>query len=297
MSEIGNILRNTRVKSGYSLEEVNKNTKIRLHILQAIEDGNYSALPAVYMKSFISDYMRFLGLSENVDEVINELFPKDKNEILAKQSYNLVSEQQSKKTNYDEIFSKKRKKKDFFNKTSVPMYFLYSAILLVILVILYFAFFRSKATPQVENIPANSESTQIIADESLIENKVAPSDSMALKILAKDTVWIRISNDAGSLKQTVLYPGNELQMKAWEYFTISSDKASAMDIYREGNILPKLSNQGSAVRNVKITRTDIISPTSVYSDSTIKKRRAINKKAKEENVKKPYILEPSPITR
>lgn len=296
MSEIGEILKQARIKNGYSIEDINRHTKIRYHIIQAIEDGNYSLLPPVYMKSFISDYMEFLGLNDNIEEVISELFPKDKKQILASESYHNLEKESNKEYNYNEIFSKKRRKKDFFNKTSISMYALYLSILLIIVAVLYFAFFRDKDETDTENIPSPTESTQVIADEALIEKVDTYNDSMSIKIYAKDTVWIRLSNDAGSQRQTILYPGNEVQMKAWEFFTFSSDRADKIDVYRNDELLPKLNNQGSAVRNIKITRTDIVSPTSVYADSTIKKRKAIKKK-KEEEKEKPYILQPSIINR
>lgn len=294
MSDIGEILKQARIKNGYSIEDINRHTKIRYHIIQAIEEGNYSILPPVYMKSFISDYMEFLGLNDNIEEVISELFPKDKKEILASESYHNLEKENNKEYNYNEIFSKKRRKKDFFNKTSISMYMLYLSILLIIVAVLYFAFFRDNDEKDTENIASQVESTQVIADEALIEKVETYNDSMSIRVYAKDTAWIRLSNDVGIQRQMVLFPGNEIQMSAWEFFTFSSDRADHIDVYRNGELLPKLNNQGSAVRNIKITRTDIVSPTSVYADSTIKKRRAIKKK-KEEKKEKPYILQPSVI--
>lgn len=295
MSDIGEILKQARIKNSYSIDDINRHTKIRYHIIQAIEDGNYKILPPVYMKSFISDYMEFLGLNDNIEEVISELFPKDKKEILASESYHNLEKANSKEYNYNEIFSQKRHKKDFFNKTSISMYMLYLSILLIIVAVLYFAFFRESDEKDTENIASQVESTQVIADEALIEKEDTYNDSMSIKVYAKDTVWIRLSNDAGNQRQIVMYPGNEIQMSAWEFFTFSSDRADKIEVYRNGELLPKLNNQGSAVRNIKITRTDIVSPTSVYSDSTIKKRKAVKKK--EEKEEKPYILQPSIISR
>lgn len=296
MSEIGNKLKNIRVKNGYSIEEVNKFTKIRLHILQGIEEGNYNLLPPVYMKAFISDYMKFLGLHDSVDEVLDELYPKEKIEILAKESADKVEKETLKPKNYDEIFSQRRIKKNFFNRTSLQMYLLYIALLLIVVVVLYFAFFKSNGKYQNQNASSNGESIQVIADENSAATNEPPSDSMTFNIRAQDTVWVRISGDGANSRQSVMYPGNEIETKAWEYLTISSDKASKLDIKRNGTSLPKLTNQGNAIRNVKITRNDIINPTSVFSDSTAKKRK-IKKKEQTEKKELPYILTPSPLQK
>jgi len=64
---IGNILRASREDRGLSLEQVSADTHIRLHYLQAMEAGDFDAMPSrVQMKGFLRSYASLLGLDEKV---------------------------------------------------------------------------------------------------------------------------------------------------------------------------------------------------------------------------------------
>ena len=55
-------LRNTK---GISLEEIARDTKIKVSTLKAIEDGNFGALPGgIYTTSYIRQYARAIGMDE-----------------------------------------------------------------------------------------------------------------------------------------------------------------------------------------------------------------------------------------
>jgi cytoskeletal protein RodZ len=63
MRTVGQILRETRESKFYSLEEVEKSTKIQKKILQALEGDDYQKLPPpTFVQGFIKNYARFLGL-------------------------------------------------------------------------------------------------------------------------------------------------------------------------------------------------------------------------------------------
>lgn len=63
--ELGNLLKKTREERGIQLESIQKDTKIRLKYLQAIEDGEFSAIPGgdVYIKGFLKSYAEAVGLT------------------------------------------------------------------------------------------------------------------------------------------------------------------------------------------------------------------------------------------
>ena len=63
MFEIGNSLREARVRQQLELSEVELATKIRARYLRALEEENFEALPAqTYVKGFLRAYAEFLGL-------------------------------------------------------------------------------------------------------------------------------------------------------------------------------------------------------------------------------------------
>lgn len=63
MHTVGQLLKEERVKKGFSLDQVEKATKIRRKFLEAIEKDEYRDIPASpYVQGFIKNYSDFLGL-------------------------------------------------------------------------------------------------------------------------------------------------------------------------------------------------------------------------------------------
>ena len=63
MFEIGNSLREARVRQGLDYAQVELGTKIRSKYLKALEDEQFATLPAQpYVKGFLRTYAEFLGL-------------------------------------------------------------------------------------------------------------------------------------------------------------------------------------------------------------------------------------------
>jgi cytoskeleton protein RodZ len=63
MDELGQILRQAREKKGLSIEQVYEKTRINVHYLEALESGEYGALPSrTHTRGFLRNYARFLGL-------------------------------------------------------------------------------------------------------------------------------------------------------------------------------------------------------------------------------------------
>jgi len=63
MGDLGQSLKEAREQKGVSLEEVEEVTRIRHKFVQALEEGNYGALPAeTYVKAFLRTYAMYLEL-------------------------------------------------------------------------------------------------------------------------------------------------------------------------------------------------------------------------------------------
>lgn len=63
MSTVGQILKEARESKFYTIEQVEKATKIRVELLQALESDNYHKLPPpTFVQGFIKNYSKFLGL-------------------------------------------------------------------------------------------------------------------------------------------------------------------------------------------------------------------------------------------
>src|SRR6266498_6087898 len=63
MFEIGNSLREARLRQELDFPELEQGTKIRAKYLRALEDENFDQLPAAtYIKGFLRTYADYLGL-------------------------------------------------------------------------------------------------------------------------------------------------------------------------------------------------------------------------------------------
>lgn len=73
MSELGDILRHARQKRNISLLAASNETHIKQEFLEALENGDYAALPGpVYITGFLRNYARCLGL--HPEDVVQEYY-------------------------------------------------------------------------------------------------------------------------------------------------------------------------------------------------------------------------------
>src|SRR3990170_3659859 len=63
MRTVGQVLKEERERKFYTLDEIEKATKIRKELLEALEAGQYSKLPPpTFVQGFIKNYGKFLKL-------------------------------------------------------------------------------------------------------------------------------------------------------------------------------------------------------------------------------------------
>lgn len=309
MENIGELFKNQRENLQLSVDDISKKLKIRPNIIEAIEEGNFTILPAIYLKSTIKEYAAFLKLEINIDEILPELATKDKFDQLADDSNKATLEKAAQPKRYEEIFTEKKIKKNFFNQTNFATYLLFTAIIITLIALIYLALFGlGIKNPSVSQIADTSKEKTV--DSAANSEQPAFTDSVKFTLIAHDKIWLRVSNDGENNRQVVLNSGEEMAVNAWEYITITCDKANAVSIKRGNEYLPPLSSNGTVIRDVKITRDDIINPTSVFSrpPDSVKTAKAHKtkvakapkkKKEKKENSSNeslPYRLNSAPIT-
>ena len=57
-------LKNAREKSGVTLQQMAAKTRIDIKFLEAIDQGNFSFLPELYVKAFLKEYAKTIGINE-----------------------------------------------------------------------------------------------------------------------------------------------------------------------------------------------------------------------------------------
>jgi len=135
MKDIGEKLKAARESIGVSIEEVAEDLKIRPSQIENIESGNMEAFKDVfYLKYFIRDYAKYLGLDKEdlVDEFNEYLF-----DYTSKLSLDDIKNAKKGKTEPKKIkspYTIERK-----SKISILPFIIYGGIIILIIVIGYLA--------------------------------------------------------------------------------------------------------------------------------------------------------------
>lgn len=81
MRTVGQVLKEERERKFYTLDEIEKETRIRKELLQALEEGQYDKLPPpTFTGGFIKNYGKFLGLNtEKLLAIFRREFSESKN--------------------------------------------------------------------------------------------------------------------------------------------------------------------------------------------------------------------------
>jgi hypothetical protein len=101
LKEIGDILKQAREEKGLSLKGIQEVTKIRLRYLEAIDEGDFEAIPGeVYRKGFIVNYANVIGLDgQQILQKYYDLKAAQEEQIRQEQLLKEEEENESPKTN------------------------------------------------------------------------------------------------------------------------------------------------------------------------------------------------------
>jgi len=268
METLGTKLRSAREKQKLSLEKVSELTKIRAHIIKALENGNYTVVPPVYAKSFVITYANLLHIPlYEIEEEIDELF---KSKLPEPVQFNITEPEVRVKKDWKSLFLKPNI--IFENKEKIVNYLIYLTITVALLMVFYYSFIYE---PDYDNHREPKKNEDTIAELIKPEGKglfsfYNGSDSITLQVTAKDSAWLKITIDGKVSDQVNLYPGYEKKWSAAEYFMITLGNAGAVEFKRNGERLPPLGPFGTVVRNIKITSSEVINSSYPYEKDSVK---------------------------
>lgn len=262
MDSFGKRLSNERNKLNLSIDEVSEKTKIRPHIIRAIEDEKVSILPAVYLKSFLKTYARFLNIpEEETDEALHELFKNTASADVEK----AVKAYKDEKRTADKLKPLNAKKGDLTQRSRAYLvnYMIYTALGLAAVALLYFALFSdgSISTDSSEEVESAPDTTVIKDEDDNLLSWFEKPDSLILTAKAVDTAWIKIDIDNKISDQVLMVPGMEKRWSAKDFFILNIGNVGAVQFYRNGQLMPPFGKKGSVIRSLKIT-TDKVENTS-----------------------------------
>jgi cytoskeletal protein RodZ len=229
---VGSRLRAEREKAGLTLSEIATRTRVPIRHLEAIEVGEYSALPgSTYTLGFTRSYAKTLGLDENA------IIANMREELAQGGFHGAVARAPA----YEPA-----------DPARVPSRWMaWTAAAVAALVLAAYFVWRSFA---LSPDPAASEITKTVAEAPIKGAKgssvaAAPAPSGEVVIAATDTVWVKIY-DADKKR---LY---ENEMKAGDSFTVPADANNPMIVTGRPQAL-NVTIGGSAVAPLGTGKTSI----------------------------------------
>ena len=247
-------LREQREKSGLTLQQMATKTRIDLKFLEAIDQGNFSFLPDLYVKAFVKQYAKTVGLDENL--MIKKFeSAREGNEYTENPTVIIEDEKQTEippteipktetptptikstpplKSYVDESKPKAGEDESKDNK-QLMMFGLGGVGLIIIFALLYFFVFNKSDKIIVEETPiedvikqskdryVEEESADQITNDSTLVNM--PTDSLYLTFFAKETSWIFVVLDNVRTQEFTLSPNSKFSVVASREFKATSRK-------------------------------------------------------------------------
>lgn len=270
-------LREQREKSGITIQQIAAKTRIDKKFLEAIDQGNFSFLPELYVKAFIKEYALVIGLDgeETVKKFLIAREGKDYNEVLEQEKLEKEKAKEQKKSEipqpkpsvttapvksyYDESLNKKESDDSDSDKTKL-MYAAVAGLVVLVVAILYIFVFNKTDEIIVEETPIEeivSDNTQRFEEEPLNNNEtnsITNSDSLLFEIFSSETTWVNIIPDDGKAAEFILYPNSSRK--------ISAQNSIAATVGNSGGVTLKLNNKqiefsgrAKSVRHFRIDKT------------------------------------------
>ncbi len=247
MESFSEELKKQREERKIRLSDVAVQTRISMKFLEAIEAGNFEILPETYIRAFIRDYAKAIGLDP--DDTIKRF-------NLHVESVKAVSEQKEKAAT---------QKSDSrpLNLSGAQKIGLGVAAIAILGVLSYLAFSPTKRAP-VNSNAYDYENAQAVNERkfdsaySAATRTHAKSDSSRLVLDALDTVWVNLVVDEGKTYDLLMKPGTKLTFWGRRKFNMTIGNAGGLLISLDGHKYPPLGKPGVVIRNVTILKDGTI---------------------------------------
>ena len=268
---LGKYLKNQRESKKISLREVAKNTRVREHILRAIEEDQQNLLPpATYVKGFLLAYAKYLRLDPN--DVLLRYERALKGEFITPPSIQSPGPKQE----IPPTQASTPKQKALWNTKQT--WVVVGVIVASFVVFYFFSPYSSK--PPMEPIPGKlveqkspiappppvpatsqppegkpvvqkkkplTPSAPVTATTSVQEKK-----AISLQLKAIEETWLSLQADDQSGKEMILKPGEGTTVQASDRILMKLGNAGGLDLVLNGKPLGKSGRSGE-VLNLIVT--------------------------------------------
>ena len=273
-------LKAARIKSNISLQQMAAKSRIDIKFLEALDNGNFSFLPDLYVKAFIKQYARVVGLDEIETLKRYDLAregklyekaiepepeqPKEEKEKPETQApYKPV--QQVKVPTFTDVntLSTSSSKE---NKIKLKPAYVAAGMIVIIIAAVYFMFFDKASNIVVEEKPFEEVLEQTTTDRFVEGQKTddakqvtAALDSLILQVSNIDSIdsaWVLVIYDDVVKGDFLLYPKSSKTIKAARLFKITLGNSGVIRFVLNKAAVQFEGRRGS-VRHFKLDKNGI----------------------------------------
>ncbi len=281
-----NELKKTREEAGITLEGISAKTRIDIKFLKALERGDVHFLPELYVKAFVKQYAKVIGLDE--DETMQrylmakdgKTLPNKENETIdseieetetkVKESQDKKSEEQEdkKKTlySYSDENAKNNKSSKSFMKKNLLVYLVSALVAVIGVVLIYFLFVKDKGN----NIVVEKPFDEVLQDtpKRFVNEKVdqipkesSPKDIEELTLTltnndSADSAWVFVVMDNKTSREFLLFPKTSQSFKAKSNFKFTLGNSGVIDL-KINNEKIEFKKKRGAVRYYKLDKNGL----------------------------------------
>jgi len=280
-------LRQQRESSGITLQQMATKTRIDLKFLEAIDQGNFSFLPDLYVKAFVKQFAKIIGLDEDLTlnkfEAAREGKEFDPNppapieeikqaEVPEPESPRIETPKSTVKSTSplkSYVDENKQKSSEDENKANrqLIIFGLGGIGLIIIAALLYFFVFNKidkiivEETPFEEVIEQGNQRyvEEETAEQSASESAILPvsSDSLYLTFYAKDTSWVFVVLDNVRTQEFTLSPNSKFSVTALREFKATIGNSGGVSLQLNNQPVDFKGRSGS-VKYFKLDKTGIV---------------------------------------
>ena len=268
MNTFSDELRKERVAKDISLVDISKKTHINVKYLEAIEQGSFDILPQTYVRAFIREYALVVGLApaailKKFDVMVGGKYSVDNGTLIGSgwsgTALPPLPEQSSTST------ARPGGKPEHIRLNDNRTVAVVVGVVIVAIVLIYFMYdfaTQETKTPIAQETPfqevVKEQEKQILPQKAALDSfavlQAAPKkDSLTLRAVTVDSVWISISKDGAPAQSSILPPEASRTWVASKKFTLSLGNAGGIRFMLNGADIGKLGKRGAVIRNVILT--------------------------------------------
>ena len=269
-------LKQAREENEITLQQMAAKTRIDIKFLEAIDNGNFSFLPNIYVRAFIKQFAKTVGLDE--EETIKkyeaakqgkmpekvEVAKEEKKESLEKD----IPEPKKKQTKSVQTFADVTETKTEDDSGKKKMAIMTGGAVVGVIVIaflIYLVFFQDSSQIIVEEKPYEEvleESTQRYVEEEVDDEQITSaenSDSLFLQIInrdSRDSAWVLVITDNLIKEDYLIYPGSGKTFKAGNNFKFILGNSGVIRLELNGENL-EFEGRRKSVRYFKLDKNGL----------------------------------------